>query len=203
MAVPQPSPDVAASVTLPHMNMLVRPEAPERVRFTLDDVLHMQSEGMFGDVDVELIEGEIYAMPAEGDLHLELKIELSRLLTRTLDDPYRVVVDGTLSLADGVNPSPDIWIYAQPGLAADKRGPDVLLLIEIAVSSKAHDLGLKARIYREHGVREYWVIEPDTGVTHIHKLDSDWPGAPTPFQTPLRPALLPGLEINLSTLTPP
>jgi len=186
------------------MNMLVRPEAPERVRFTLDDVLRMQAEGMFGDVDVELIEGEIYATPAEGDLHLELKEILSRKLILGLAPlgDFGVIVDGTLSLAEGVNPSPDFWIYRRDGRrASEQRGPDVLLLIEIAVSSKAHDLGLKARVYREHGVREYWVIEPEARVVHVHRLDGEWPAAPVAFETLLQPAILPRLKIGLSELT--
>lgn len=185
------------------MNMLVRPEAPERIRFTLDDVLHMQAEGMFGDGDVELIEGEIYAMPAEGDLHLELKEILTRkliLMLAPLGD-YGVIVDGTLKLSDTNAPDPDFWIYRRDGRrASEQRGPDVLLLIEIAVSSKAHDLGLKARIYREHGVREYWVIEPEARVVHVHRLDGEWPAAAVSFETPLTPDLLEGLEIDLSTL---
>lgn len=185
------------------MNMLVRPQAPERVRFTLDDVLRMQADGLFGDVDVELIEGEIYAMPAEGDLHLELKEILSRKLILGLAPlgDFGVIVDGTLSLAEGVNPSPDFWIYRRDGRrASEQRGPDVLLLIEIAVSSKAHDLGLKARVYREHGVREYWVIEPEARVVHVHRLDAEWPAAPVAFETPLAPTLLPRLEIAVADL---
>ncbi len=183
------------------MNMLVRPQAPERIRFTLDDVLHMQAEGMFGDGDVELIEGEIYAMPAEGDLHLELKVELTRFLIQNLGAEFGVVCDGTLKLSDTNSPDPDFWIYSRDGRrASEQRGPDVLLLIEIAVSSKAHDLGLKARVYREHGVREYWVIEPEARVVHVHRLDGEWPAAPVAFETPLLPSLLTGLEIRLAEL---
>lgn len=185
------------------MNMLVRPQAPERIRFTLDEVLRMQADGMFGDVDVELIEGEIYAMPAEGDLHLELKEILSRKLILGLAPlgDFGVIVDGTLSLAEGVNPSPDFWIYRRDGRrASEQRGPDVLLLIEIAVSSKAHDLGLKARVYREHGVREYWVVEPEARVAHVHRLDGEWPAAPVSFETPLTPGFLEGMKIALSQL---
>jgi len=39
------------------------------------------------------------------------------------------------------------------------QGPNVLLVVEIAGSSKRYDMGRKAKLYAGFGVRELWVID--------------------------------------------
>jgi Uma2 family endonuclease len=171
-------------------------------RFTIDDVYRMQEAGILEEGGpFELIEGEIIDMPSEGSLHLLMKERLARRLYALLSTAYGIIPDGTLGLSSMLAPDPDFYIYPKPGEAYDMRGPDVLLVIEIAVTSQSADLGRKAQNYREHGVREYWVIEPEARVTHVHRLAEAWPlEPPTPFADTLKAQLIPGLEINLAEL---
>jgi Uma2 family endonuclease len=75
----------------------------------------------------------------------------------------------------------------------------MLLLIEIADSSRSKDLDIKGPKYREHGVREYWVIDLQARATHVHRLDGAWPEpTPVPFEAPLTPALLPALTLRIA-----
>jgi Uma2 family endonuclease len=180
----------------------IPPITPQPHRFTLDDVERMQEIGLLDEGGkFELIEGEIIDMPSEGELHLELKERLNRYLVSALPRIYGVVPDGTLRLSDHNAPEPDFYVYSKPGKAFDQRGPDVLLVIEIAVSSLQDNLGRKARIYREHGVREYWVVDADSGETHIHRLDGEWPAIPAiPFSGVLKAHLIPNLEIRIAEL---
>ncbi|MBM3968185.1 MAG: Uma2 family endonuclease, partial [Planctomycetes bacterium] len=46
---------------------------------------------------------------------------------------------------------------------------DVLLLIEVSDSSTEHDLGEKARLYAEHDIPEYWVVDIQTEQIHVHR----------------------------------
>ena len=75
------------------------------------------------------------------------------------------------------------------------RGEDVLLTIEIAVTSLAYDRGVKAALYARHGVREYWVIEPirRTAWVHTRPGPDGWASVdergPMDVLTPLSPAL--------------
>jgi Uma2 family endonuclease len=39
------------------------------------------------------------------------------------------------------------------------KAPNVLLVVEIADSSKRYDMGRKAKLYASFGVRELWVID--------------------------------------------
>ncbi len=39
------------------------------------------------------------------------------------------------------------------------EGPNVLLVVEAAVTSRRYDMGRKANLYASFGVRELWVID--------------------------------------------
>jgi len=83
--------------------------------------------------------------------------------------------------------------------ASEVRGLDVLLLIEVAETSVRADLKEKATKYREHGVREYWVVDLPARVTHVHRHDASWPvSPPVPFDAPLAPVLLPNLPLRFA-----
>ena len=61
-----------------------------------------------------------------------------------------------------LEPEPDLLILkaTHDGYArAHPRAQDVLLLIEIADSSLAFDLGPKCSLYARYGVCEYWVVD--------------------------------------------
>lgn len=99
---------------------------------------------------------------------------------------------------------PDLCLYPKRFLPEDVRGPDLLLVIEVAGSSLGYDKGLKGRLYASHGVQELWVIDAATRVIWIHKephFDGSWgtieeKGADTPLET----GALPGVSIVLAKL---
>ena len=179
-------------------------EAPTRHGFTGDDVLRMMAAGvLYEGGRFELIDGEIIDMPAEGDLHLSLKISLNRFLIRALPDEIALTPDGTLRLSESNWPEPDFYLFPAAMRVSQVRGPDLLLVIEISDSTLAHDLRRKAELYRRFGVREYWVADVNAGVTHVHRLDGAWPAPPAPFEAELAPSLIPGLRLRIADFLPP
>lgn len=173
----------------------------ERHRFTGEDVLAMQRAGLLLEGGkFELIDGEIIDMPAEGSAHLELKTALTRHLIKLLPDEIGLVPDGTLRLADRVWPEPDLYLYPASMFAADVRGPDTLLVVEIADTTQRYDLGTKAALYRQYGVREYWVLDVVKREAHVHVLANGWPMKPVSFDQPLKPTLLGDLAVRITDL---
>jgi Uma2 family endonuclease len=76
----------------------------------------------------------------------------------------RVFVQGPIGIpALDSEPEPDIvWARRQDYRANHPRPGDVLLLIEVADTSLAHDRGPKAALYAEAGIADYWVVSlPD------------------------------------------
>lgn len=101
-------------------------------------------------------------------------------------------------------PDPDFYLYPAHLRAEDVRGPDVLLVIEISDPTLSYDLGRKAKDYRKHGVRGYWVLDVNKRETHVHRLAAAhaWPAKPaTPFDQALQALSIPGIAVSVSTLT--
>lgn len=142
-------------------------------RFILDDIWRMiDVEALDPDARVELIDGDLLDMAPQNAPHMYVKQMLMKLLTRRLADDVDIHVEGTLSLARGANPSPDIWLPAADKQVTDVRGEDVLLLIEVADSSILRDLGLKASLYARHGVADYWVVDAYGRRIFVHRRPS-------------------------------
>lgn len=50
---------------------------------------------------------------------------------------------------------------------------DVLRMVEAGDDSLSRDLGLKAAIYADHGVRDYWVVDVEARRVIIHRDPTD------------------------------
>ena len=178
-------------------------DAPSRHGFTGEDVLRMQEAGLLLEGGkFELIDGELIDMPSEGDTHLSLRIALNRFLIRSLSDDIAVAPDGTLRLADKDWPEPDFYLFPATMRPGSVRGPDTLLIIEVSDSTLPYDLRLKADLYRRHGVREYWVVDVNAGVLHVHRADGAWPAAAIPLTEAVEPSLIRGLRVTIADFLP-
>ncbi len=148
----------------------------ERRAFTLADVRRMIEAGILHEDDkFELIEGEIVWMQAKNFPHERIKLALVRALSRALPDHLQLGVETTAYLADITYVDPDLTIFPM-GDTEEVRGPDILLAIEVADTSLAKDLKLKAGVYAKYGVRELWVVDARKLVTHVFRapVDGKW-----------------------------
>jgi Uma2 family endonuclease len=85
----------------------------------------------------------------------------------------------------------------------DLRGPEALLVVEIAETSLNYDLKMKSSLYAANGVPEYWVINAVTLQTtvHRHPTEKGYAASETlPADALLVPLLLPELAIALNEL---
>jgi Uma2 family endonuclease len=165
------------------MNLALNPtiENPSRRTFTVEDIRLMIEAGVLReDERIELVEGELIMMSAKKVAHELIKSELLGALARAVPNDMYVGVESTVQLADDILLEPDIVVIsrdvykADPKSFARPRAQDLLVVIEIAVSSLVYDRGIKARLYAQHGIREFWVIDANERVTWIHTLpDAD------------------------------
>jgi len=49
------------------------------------------------------------------------------------------------------------------------KGSDILLAIEVALTSLPYDRGLKAGLYARHRFREFWVVDAVRRATFVHQ----------------------------------
>jgi Uma2 family endonuclease len=146
-----------------------------RRAFTVADVHRMIEIGVIREEEnFELIEGELVMMAAKSHTHDLIKNDLTTALIRTAPNELLICVENTLQLADDVLVEPDIAIVTRSGFTPDSRGftrpqpGDVLLVIEVAVSSLSYDRHLKARLYARCGIAEFWVVDANERITWIH-----------------------------------
>src|SRR5262245_34764150 len=94
------------------------PPAPTRHKFTLDEARRAWDAGVFADYpDMELIEGELIEMPADGPRTTDWNERINRWLARALPDELRLVPDKTLALPPRSGPKPDFYIHDRGSVA--------------------------------------------------------------------------------------
>ncbi|HEY8744088.1 MAG TPA: Uma2 family endonuclease [Chloroflexota bacterium] len=141
-------------------------ELAERVagtpyRFTVDEYMCMAEAGIFDeDSPVELIEGEIVQMAAIGGDHMGCVNALNALLVPALLGRATVSIQNPVRLSNNSEPEPDV-VLIRPGLPRNaKPGPaDVLLVIEVADSSRLYDRSRKMPLYARSGIAEAWLVD--------------------------------------------
>jgi len=191
------------------MNVAVTTAAegfPRRA-FTVEDVRRMIEVGVIHeDEKFELVDGEIVMMAAKGIAHERVKSALIIAVVRALPDHLTVGVEATLRLTEGIMLEPNIAVFPKELFKKSSAGfaqldpGEACLVIEVASSSLAYDRGLKARLYARHGVKEFWVIDANSGSTWVHTGPSGdgWSSMTERGPTDvLTTSALPGFSIRL------
>lgn len=179
-------------------------EGLPRRKWAFDDIVRMQDAGIIGENErFELIGGEIVPMSPKGNWHEELKRKLIVYFARALAADCGMVTETTLRYGkhDFLEPDFIFWPEVIPllGLAAK----DLHLLIEVSDSSYSYDLGLKAKLYAERGLREYWVMNARTFRTRVHlgRTDQGYTDIrDVEYTERLVPTLVPALAITIADL---
>lgn len=131
--------------------------------FTVHDYHRMGEAGILSKDDrVELIYGEILAMSPIGPRHNAAVDRATRAMVNITGERAIVRVQGSVGLDEYDEPQPDVVLLRpkEDFYAPQLPGPpDILLIVEIAESSLEYDRSIKARLYAETGISEYWVAD--------------------------------------------
>lgn len=144
-------------------------EGLPRRAFTIDDLEAMEAAGIVGhDERLELVGGEIVPMSAKGSRHEQIKVALNLLWGRAAPDGYAFAPETGLRLDPYNYLEPDFILFRTDRPLKEVKGPDILLVVEVADSSLDYDLRRKPLTYAHFGVRELWVIDAARRRTHVH-----------------------------------
>ncbi len=137
-------------------------EGIEQRRFTVEEYHRMAEAGILQpDERVELIRGVVRRMSPKNRAHVIAATKLHQQLARALAGRAAVFKEDPLKLVRlDSEPEPDIVATSSPHI--DDYGTVVskaLLVVEVAESSLRYDLNVKASLYAEAGVPEYWVLD--------------------------------------------
>jgi Uma2 family endonuclease len=179
-------------------------EARPIFRLAVDAYHRMIDAGIFNEDDrVELIDGELRAMPPINPDHAGKNNRLNRLLTLRAGADALVAVQNPLTLSPRSEPEPDLMLLRARGDFYEGANPtpaDTLLVIEISDTSLRYDREVKVPLYAAHGVPEVWLI--DLRHRRLELFRDPGPDGyrqilrPDPSQV-VAPLLLPHLELRV------
>ena len=152
-----------------------RPEVdlPEKARYTYADYQQLPEGAPY-----ELIHGHLVMSPSPTVQHQRLVLRLGTILQnhlRSHDEEGEVLLAPMdVHLTEDTVVQPDV-LYISPD-RADRIGEQEIdgapdLVMEVVSPSTSHrDVFDKKRLYETHGVREYWIVDPDSETVEVHTL---------------------------------
>ena len=131
--------------------------------FTVDEFYRMADAGILPEEGrFELIRGEIIEMPLAGSPHAGRVKRLIHLFTFRLGETAIVSVQDPVLLDRHSQPLPDLALLKPRADFYTEAHPtpgDVLLLVEVADASVWYDTKIKAGLYAEFAIPEYWLLD--------------------------------------------
>ncbi len=141
-----------------------------RWRWTVTEVEQLAAAGVFRDDDqFELLGGEIVPMSPKGRRHEIIRQGLGYRFARLAPEGIFVAAEPQFNLTADTYLVPDLLVHPTTIATPDARGPDALLVVEVAETSLSYDLKTKMPRYAAHGVPEYWVTNAATLMTTVHR----------------------------------
>jgi Uma2 family endonuclease len=110
---------------------------------------------------VELLDGQLIAMPPEGPLHRSAVMMLTELLVQRFAGRAMVCPGNPVELDDTSEPQPDFTLVHRHDdwyKSGHPRPADVFLVIEVSLSTLVCDRGRKLRAYARSGIPEFWIV---------------------------------------------
>ena len=178
----------------------------EKHRYTYADYLEWE-----GPERYELYDGEAFMMSSPSVAHqvllVELLLDFGNWLRgkpcRVFAAPLDVRLFPKADKSDRTVVQPDLLVVCDEG-KLDKgsvNGPPDLVIEIVSPSNTHSELFRKFNYYLEAGVREYWVVDPESKIVHVHVYENGHYISNTYNDNDRIPVtVLEGLEISLEAL---
>lgn len=129
-------------------------------RWTVDEYRRLYELGAFKPGErVELIDGQILAMTAQGDPHKMAILRGTHTLVRAFDGTHYVGVQIPVHFGQWHAPEPDFSVFPRDLVEDAVVFPErIALIIEVADTSLAYDRNEKSSLYASAGIPEYWIV---------------------------------------------
>ncbi|GHV83008.1 hypothetical protein AGMMS50212_03480 [Spirochaetia bacterium] len=129
----------------------------------------------------EVLNGIAYAMSAPNDAHQAISVELTMQIASFLHGqickirvaPYDVRLYYEEDESDDTIVQPDISVICDPkkrGTEGCRGAPDFVIEI-LSPSNTSEDTIRKFNLYMDAGVREYWIVAPETKTVFVYQFE--------------------------------
>lgn len=165
----------------------------------------MIAAGLLEDARVELLRGVIVEMNPPDPPHVHPIQVLTRHFSReALDTDFDVRIQQPLGLGGTISePQPDVALVRRDQQSRTKHPSTAELVVEVAFSSHRVDRGVKAELYAEAGIPEYWVVDVPGRTVEVRSVIVGGRYTTTVVHGPqatIAPAALPAAAVALDEL---
>ena len=143
-------------------------------------------ESLSEDIRAEIFDGQIHCMAGPSQTHQTILLELSSTLNtfvkkkngscRVFPAPFDVKLnDNPLTIVQ-----PDIMIVCDQNKLDGKRcngAPDFIIEI-VSPGNSSDDYVKKLYYYKNYGVREYWIVDPNRRTISVNYFEGDMISVP-------------------------
>lgn len=171
--------------------------------YTIEDIYALP-EGQ----RAELIDGQIYDMAPPSTRHQILISKLTQKIANHIDAeggdckvipaPFAVF----LNQNDRNYVEPDISVICDRNRLDEKgcQGPPDWIIEIVSPSTQQMDYGIKLFKYRTAGVREYWIVNPQTRTVNVFDFEYEKQTGQFSFDADVPVCIYENLRLNLSSL---
>ena len=142
------------------------------IKFNYQDYLQLPENKRY-----EIIDGDLFMVPSPNESHQHILTNILYILINyvrrnKLGAIYCAPFDILFSDEDIVQP--DVIFVSNENkkvITKDniKGAPDLLVEI-LSPSTSKRDIGIKKKLYARHGVREYWIVDPERETVDVFRL---------------------------------
>jgi Uma2 family endonuclease len=176
---------------------------PERVRpLRRAEYEKLVDLGVFNeDERIELLYGTLVSMTPQKPRHAWVLSHLPERFVTALGGRALVRVQLPLALTDDSEPEPDLALVPL-GDYRNHHPTEALLVVEVADTTVKKDEGIKARLYAECGVPEYWLVNlaEDVVVTHRRPGPEGYAEITRHQDGELRPSGFPDISLSVADI---
>jgi Uma2 family endonuclease len=186
--------------------------SPPPIRWTCDQFHAASDAGVFEGRNAILVDGEILEMPAPNPPH-NSGVELVCMALRpAFGNGYWIRGQTALDLSLDIDPVPDVAVILGSPRTVITQPTTALLVIEVADTTLATDLGLKSHLYAQANILDYWVLVLNNLCLHVFRNPIADPTALRGYRyssvqvlsqtQTITPVALPSAAIPISELLP-
>ena len=139
---------------------------PRPWRLTRAEYYRLGELGFFNGRRVQLIRGEVVEMSPVGGPHTMSTALVARELDATFGPRFYVRTQQPLQIS-GSEPEPDIAVVAGSPRDYADHPTTALLVVEVSDTTLHFDLTVKAELYAQAGIVDYWVLDIVTRTLHV------------------------------------
>lgn len=147
--------------------------------FTIEDYYQLPD-----DARVELIDGVFYDMAVPTQVHQQISFRIGMSIDKYIQEKkgpcivHALPMDVQLDRDNKTMIQPDVLVLCDRGKIRKRSlygAPDFVVEV-LSPSTKKKDITIKLRKYKNAGVREYWIVDPDKKVVYVYEFgECDFP----------------------------